>query len=563
VLGLAGIGLLRLALGLATTAIAICRSRLVVDPELRALANDLARNAGCRRRIEVRESDRVGSAATAGWLRPVVLLSPAWRFWSADERQAALAHEIAHVTRGDFLSRLLVRLAVAIHGYHPLLRWLAARLELRQEMAADALASRLCGGRSLYLKCLAALALKADARSLGPVPTFLTRPKTLLRRIAMLHVTDDYAPRTRRWPVLVTLAMLAAVALGFRGATPESLAGPIIPARFVEKKERPPLDVTYILPSDNADEVGVFAVRVGELCRVPGMDKMAEVYAAMIGELLGDKKKPHFALADIEQIAGRVTLRHEPEKPSPNHSFGMSLTCIRMAKDFDWPKQLQDWTKDWKEHTYAGTKYYSGKVTLPMLGFVNTNVWFYLPDSRTVVLEGEENIKKLIDAKGKPAKSTWTEDWKTVEGEMFGLVLPDLKGKLAKKLTVEKGTDKTTQAVLNSLAAICKKASRAAIGVDIGEGCSFKLRLACANAADAADVDEGCQSLAKLAEMALEDEKDEPKDAFDKAGRKLSIMLVRGIEFGKTVDHVVEVRMSAKTGVAELLKAFDASSGAK
>ena len=63
-------------------------------------------------------------------------------------------------------------------------------------------------------------------------------------------------------------------------------------------------------------------------------------------------------------------------------------------------------------------------------------------------------------------------------------------------------------------------------------------------AADAADVDAGCQVIAKLAEAAL-DEPAEAADPFDKASQRLSAHLVRGIEFGKTVDHVVEVRMSA------------------
>jgi hypothetical protein len=38
---------------------------------------------------------------------------------------------------------------------------------------------------------------------------------------------------------------------------------------------------------------------------------------------------------------------------------------------------------------------------------------------------------------------------------------------------------------------------------------------------------------------------------------------VNGIEFGKSVDHVVEVRMRARTGVADLLKAFTATAAGK
>jgi len=41
------------------------------------------------------------------------------------------------------------------------------------------------------------------------------------------------------------------------------------------------------------------------------------------------------------------------------------------------------------------------------------------------------------------------------------------------------------------------------------------------------------------------------------------VELANGIEFGKSVDHVVEVRMKAKTGVADLLKSFTATATGK
>ena len=62
-----------------------------------------------------------------------------------------------------------------------------------------------------------------------------------------------------------------------------------------------------------------------------------------------------------------------------------------------------------------------------------------------------------------------------------------------------------------------------------------------------------------MARAAIEGDTDDPKDPVAKAGKKLSTCLVRGIEFGKSVDHVVEVRTSAPDGLADLLKAFSAT----
>ena len=78
----------------------------------------------------------------------------------------------------------------------------------------------------------------------------------------MLRVTDDTAPRSRRWPA-VAVALLATAALGLHGSRPQAVAGPVVPARFVEAKEKPPLDASFILPSDSPDEVGVFAGVLG------------------------------------------------------------------------------------------------------------------------------------------------------------------------------------------------------------------------------------------------------------------------------------------------------------
>jgi hypothetical protein len=57
---------------------------------------------------------------------------------------------------------LVARLAFALHLYHPLERWLAARLVAQQELAADALGARFAGGRGVYLAALLRMALRQD-----------------------------------------------------------------------------------------------------------------------------------------------------------------------------------------------------------------------------------------------------------------------------------------------------------------------------------------------------------------------------------------------------------------
>src|SRR5260370_23997817 len=58
----------------------------------------------------VREWNQLRVPMTAGFLRPVILLPENSREWSADTRLAVLAHEEAHIARGDWAIALLARI---------------------------------------------------------------------------------------------------------------------------------------------------------------------------------------------------------------------------------------------------------------------------------------------------------------------------------------------------------------------------------------------------------------------------------------------------------------------
>ena len=154
--------------------------------------------------------------AAAGWLRPVVLLPADWRDWDVTELRAALAHELAHVRRSDFLLGLLARLGLALHFYHPLLYWLAGRLRLQQELAADGLAAPLTGGRDAYLRGLARLALRlSDRRPAGWPANPLFSRGTLMRRIRMLKTKEGcFVGKASRWGRALVVALLAGAVVG-------------------------------------------------------------------------------------------------------------------------------------------------------------------------------------------------------------------------------------------------------------------------------------------------------------------------------------------------------------
>ena len=133
---------LRIGVGLAAIRGYVANSRPLADPQLADLVQALRVQIGCSQEIELRQSATLNTPATIGWRRPILLLPDDWPSWTSDERQAVFAHEIEHISRRDFASWIVAQIGVALHFYHPLVHWLAARLRLKQELAADVAAAR-------------------------------------------------------------------------------------------------------------------------------------------------------------------------------------------------------------------------------------------------------------------------------------------------------------------------------------------------------------------------------------------------------------------------------------
>src|SRR5690606_20270540 len=188
---LAGAILLAMALGAIRLlagwlAVQRCLKRSThLDPDaLTQTLQILCAELGERRTVALRESNEITSAATIGWRRPVILLPTGWRDWSHNQQRIVLAHELAHVHASDAATWLAAQVGLLLHFYHPLVHWLAHRLRLEQELAADAVAARLTGSPQSYLASLAELAVRQPDRPLAwPARAFLPTRGTLLRRI--------------------------------------------------------------------------------------------------------------------------------------------------------------------------------------------------------------------------------------------------------------------------------------------------------------------------------------------------------------------------------------------
>ena len=398
------IGLLRLTIGLWAVALCCRRGRPVDDSTMTELLDELQCAMGCRRLVALREVPDLTTPATAGRRRPVVMLPDDWRSWSAAERRAVLAHELAHIVRGDYATGLLARLAVVLNYYHPLVRWMAARLQLQQEQAADALGARFAGGTTRYLVALSSLALRQDGRSPGwPARAFLPARGTLIRRITMLRDQSQSRAFDRNWSSarrllaafgLIGLTMGVATLRGpARGAEdgPSPAAKAVVAATEPRDQTKP-----FGPPYFREDAGGVALIRPAAALRHPGMDRFLAVIKEYLDKevefhakrLKIDTSRPDFLklrAQDIEWVTGEVTLGRAKNaaKGEPNHTFGVGSPAIRTVAPFDWLAFLRQWRLECEEARVKGRAYYklTGQVK-QILGGLNPCVSARRPDDR-------------------------------------------------------------------------------------------------------------------------------------------------------------------------------------
>ncbi len=167
----------------------------------------LARRMGLSRPVRLRLSDRTQSPLALGWLRPTILLpASALLALPVESLEAVLAHELAHLRRGDYLANLLQSAAEALLFFHPAAWWLSRQIRETREDCCDDAAAALLGDPLPLVEGLAALAALRRLPP-DPEPALAAARGTLMNRINRL-----LQPRHAQLPPLRGLAILLAAA---------------------------------------------------------------------------------------------------------------------------------------------------------------------------------------------------------------------------------------------------------------------------------------------------------------------------------------------------------------
>lgn len=177
-----------------------------VEGSLQRRCASLAKRMGLRRCPQLRVASGVASPLVTGMLRPVILW-PARATFSDEEASLALAHELAHLSRGDLWLGCIPALAQRLFFFHPLVRLAMREYALQREIACDERAMGVLGADARsYGQLLVRLGVcdPGPATLAGASATF----RSLKRRLRMLEHTGTGPPRGLGWALIALVAIL-------------------------------------------------------------------------------------------------------------------------------------------------------------------------------------------------------------------------------------------------------------------------------------------------------------------------------------------------------------------
>jgi beta-lactamase regulating signal transducer with metallopeptidase domain len=189
---------------------------------LRQIFEGAAAKVGVRRPVSVLQSGLIQIPAVIGYFRPLVLipLSLATAF-PADQLEALIIHELAHVRRHDYLLNLAQTVLETVFFYHPAVWWISYQLRREREACCDEVVLGVCGNRFGYARALIAL---EELRATSPALALAAADGSLLERIRRI-VGAQEEPKAAPGAILWAGALVAAALVGLSIETGKHASG--------------------------------------------------------------------------------------------------------------------------------------------------------------------------------------------------------------------------------------------------------------------------------------------------------------------------------------------------
>jgi beta-lactamase regulating signal transducer with metallopeptidase domain len=210
-----------------------------------------------RRKVAIRQSDKIAAPLTYGIFRPVVLL-PKNTDWTDTARlRYVLAHEFTHVRRFDILAKWLLAAALCVHWFNPLV-WVMYILANRDiELSCDEKVVRTLGENTKSAYALTLIGLEEQRSGLAPLVSNFAKNAIEERIRAIMKIK-----KTSLTGILLAAALVAgtttafatsgvnAAAAGYDTVGAPQLSENTIPPNAVVDPNDAAFDLTALFPQE-------------------------------------------------------------------------------------------------------------------------------------------------------------------------------------------------------------------------------------------------------------------------------------------------------------------------
>lgn len=365
------IAIVRTVIGLVATVRLHRTSRVVTDTRLSELLAQNSFDAPSQTELTFRVSDRIDAPCVTAIDRRSIYLPENWVQYSDDELLAAVAHEVAHLSRRDASWRLLAQVATAAQVFHPLAHRLLRQLVLGQELAADERAAGLIGTQR-FIRGISQLALRLDAGAvLRPAQgigmshssSFLIRRITMLRN-GMSETRRESGSRLERSLVVLVVAA-AVVSASWRLSAEEPVRVAARTATGSAAKTVNRVEPWQLLPGRS----GYWSVNVEALWKDPVISQwlgQAELmfltpgWSFIAAEDAADRRvELGLSLSNVASVGGEVTMSNKRiEDPDSEETFHSTVKAgefvFHMRDKVDWSAVADSLAKDRLHAAIAG-----------------------------------------------------------------------------------------------------------------------------------------------------------------------------------------------------------------